>query len=531
MIKISHLSYKYPQLQSYVLNDVNLSINPNSLSLVIGPSGSGKSTLLRCINGLIPHFSGGDVSGTIDVLGVNPIRQGVTNMAKLVGIVFQEPEAQFVYDIVEDEVAFVLEHQGYDRTSMHQRVETVLEKLSIQHLRHKKIRELSGGEKQKVAIAGVLAAQPKVLLLDEPTSQLDPQSADEVLQFITSLKEKLGITVIISEHRLERLLPYTDNVIFIGEDHKVAFGPPGEIIPETELAPPIVSIGKKLKLKPLPLVPAEFPEINVNGVVDGGERTRENGQIFEEGLLSIENLSTTINGKKILDNISLQLNYGEILTLVGKNGSGKTTLLRSILGLIPSIGEVNLRGERISDLPPDGLIQHFAYLPQNPNDLLFAESILEELQITLKNHNLEKEKDELITFLQQFNLAEKSLRYPRDLSLGEIQRTALAAITIHDPEIILLDEPTRGLDYAVKRNLAEILQQWRNVGKSILLITQDVEFAARVADRAAILEAGKIIFSGSPRVAFTQFPTFQTQTARIFPGKGWILPQDIPNII
>ncbi len=528
MIKISHLSYKYPRTQEHVLEDVSLTIDPYSLTLVIGPSGSGKSTLLRCVNGLIPHFSGGEISGTIDVFGSNPIKQGVKEMAKKVGMVFQEPESQFVYDIVEDEIAFGLENQGMERIAMHRRVDTVLEELGIQHLRHVKIRDLSGGEKQKVAVASVLAAQPKVLVLDEPTSQLDPQSADEILQFIARLKKRLGITTLISEHRLERLLPYTDNVIYIGEDHKVAFGPPQDIIPETDLAPPIVKIAKKLNIHPIPLVPVDFPEVSLIGKIEVEKDTGIKGPENENVLLSVKNMSTMIKGKQILKDVSINLNKNEIFTLIGKNGSGKTTLLRSILGLIPSNGEKYLRGKKISDLPAGELIQHFAYLPQNPNDLLFAESILEELQITLKNHKLEKDKAQLTKFLQQFDLAEKSHRYPRDLSTGEIQRTALAAITVHDPEIILLDEPTRGLDYAAKENLGNILQQWRNIGRSILLITQDVEFAAHIADRVGILEAGKIIFSGSPRIAFTQFPTFQTQTARIFPNKGWILPQDIP---
>jgi len=527
MIKISHLSYKYPQTQDLVLKDISLTIDPDSLTLVIGPSGSGKSTLLRCVNALVPHFSGGEISGTVDVFGSNPIKQGVKEMAKKVGMVFQQPESQFVYDIVEDEIAFGLENQGMERIEMHQRLEKVLEELDIKDLRHMKIRSLSGGEKQKVAIASVLAAKPKVLLLDEPTSQLDPRSADEVLQFITILKKRLRMTILISEHRLERLLPFTDNVIYIGDDHKAAFGSPQEIIPETDLAPPIVKIAKKFNIKPIPLVPADFPEVSLIGKIEVEKDTGIKGLENENVLLSVKNLSTMIKGKHILKNVSINLNINEIFTLIGKNGSGKTTLLRSILGLIPSNGEKYLKGKEISDLPAGELIQHFAYLPQNPNDLLFAESILEELQITLRNHNMEKEETQLNEFLQQFNLSEKSHRYPRDLSTGEIQRTALAAITVHDPKIILLDEPTRGLDYAAKENLVQILHQWRNMGRSILLITQDVEFAAHVTDRAGILEAGKIIFSGSPRMVFTQFPIFQTQTARIFPEKGWILPQDV----
>ena len=531
MIKISHLSYKYPDAGTPVLRDISLIINSETLTLIIGPSGGGKSTLLRCMNGLIPHFSGGEISGQVDVFGSSPIKCDVKETAIKVGMVFQQPESQFVFDIIEDEIAFALENRGMDRTAMHQRVDWILEELNIHHLRRRKIRELSGGEKQKVAIASVLVSQPRVLLLDEPTSQLDPRSADEVLQLITALKEKLNLTVIISEHRLERLLPYTDQVIYIGEEHEMEYGPPQKIIPSKNIAPPVVKIARKLNLDPVPLVLEDFPKLNLEKTqgARGFISNEKSGK--KGGFFRIRNLSSTIKGKEILKDVSLDLYEGEILTLIGKNGSGKTTFLRSLMGLIPSVGEKYLNGKNISNLQSREIIKNFAYLPQNPNDLLFAETILDELRITLKNHGIKKDLVQLTGFLDQLKLADKSHHYPRDLSVGEIQRTALAAITIHDPRIILLDEPTRGLDYSAKENLAKILKCWRNQGRSILLITQDVEFAANVADHTAILDGGKIIFSGNPRKAFTQFPDFQTQTARIFPGTGWIVPQDVKTYI
>ena len=531
MIRISQLTFQYPDSEEFVLQDVNLEIEPKTLTLVMGPSGSGKTTLLRCINGLVPRFSGGEITGQVNVLGLDPIKQGVKDMAPKVGMVFQEPESQFVFDIVEDELAFALENKGMEQSKMHQRVDMVLEDLGINHLRKRTIREISGGEKQKVAIASVLVFEPSVLLLDEPTSQLDPQSADEVLQLIVSLKEKLGLTVLISEHRTERLLPYTNKVVYISHSHRVEYGSPHEIIPKKKIAPPIIQIADKLNLKPVPLFLKDFPSIDMDKIKPVNKReTKE--EIFEkEVVFTVENLSTKINKHQVLKNVSLSLNRGEIFTLIGQNGSGKTTLLRSILGLIPSEGKKYFNGKNIGDLPSRELIQHFAYLPQNPNDLLFSETIIEELRVTLKNHGITKDETQLKAFLNLFSLSEKSERYPRDLSVGERQRTALAAITVHDPEIILLDEPTRGLDTSAKEKLTKVLQDWRNSGKTIFLVTQDVEFAAGMADRAAILEAGKIIFNGSPRIAFTQFPVFQTQTARLFPKTGWIRPQDVTTNI
>jgi len=218
---------------------------------------------------------------------------------------------------------------------------------------------------------------------------------------------------------------------------------------------------------------------------------------------------------------------GEILTLLGLNSAGKTTLLRAILGLIPSTGKKQLFEENMDEMKLTDIIQKIAYLPQNPNDLLFADSVIEELMTTLSNHHLTMEATKLSAFLAKFGLLDKQYKYPRDLSVGERQRTALAAITVHEPKIILLDEPTRGLDYLTKQNLAKLIKIWRDQGRAILLVTHDIEFAAGLADRVAILEDGKLKFTGSPQTAFTKFPTYRTQTAKLFPGADWITPNDV----
>ncbi|MDF1518888.1 MAG: energy-coupling factor transporter ATPase [Brevefilum sp.] len=528
MINIEALSFKYPNISQYALENVDCQIEPGTLTLIIGPSGSGKSTFLRCINGLVPHFSGGTISGKIDVFGSDPITDGPETLAANVGFVFQEPEAQFVFDIVEDEIAFSLENMGVPRTEMHARVDDIIERLELSSIRHRSIHEISGGEKQKVAIASVLVTNPKVLLLDEPTSQLDPISANQILKLCVHLKNNSDLTIMISEHRLERLLPYTDKVIEINDEHKLFIGSPEQIIPHLQNVPPVVAIGKKLGLNPLPLTVEGFPDNVINNKKPGAKLVLPVLQeTNSEPILEIKHLSAQINQKAILDDISFNLKQSEILVLLGKNGSGKTSLLRSILGLMVSMGEKYFKGQNFTDLPITRILDQIGYLPQNPSDLLFAETILDELKITLKNHGLEKTDQDLIDFLQQFNLAEKSHQYPRDLSVGERQRIALAAITVHDPDIIFLDEPTRGLDYAAKDLLSMLFKDWRDSGKGILLITHDVEFAADLADRVTILEGGKIIFTGSPSAAFSQFPAFQTQTARLFNAFGWILPEQV----
>lgn len=527
MIKFSQLTFQYPQSSQPVLKDVNFEVQPGTLTLVTGASGSGKSTLLRCINGLVPHFSGGVIIGDIRVFGSDPIKQGPQPLASLVGFVFQEPEAQFVFNIVEDEIAFALENAGIPREEMHARVDQVVEQLHLSEIRGKEIHNTSGGEKQMVAIASALVSRPRVLILDEPTSQLDPISADQVLQYIVSLKSDMNLTVLISEHRLERLLPYTDNIAHLTNEHRLVFGPPQEILAKMAQVPPIIEIAKGLGLSPLPLTPQDFPQtskIKSSHNKDMGYRQTSEQK---KPLLEVIDLAVSLSGRSILKDLNLFLSQGEILSLLGANGAGKTTLLRSILGLIPYQGDIRLFNKDMKQMGLSAIIQHIGYLPQNPNDLLFAESVLDELKITLSNHGLEIENEALTTFLNKFGLSEKQNRYPRDLSVGERQRTALAAITVHHPQIIFLDEPTRGMDYQAKHDLSLLLKEWRNQGKAILLVTHDVEFAAGLADRVNIIEDGKISFNGSPQKAFTQFPAFRTQTAQLFPHTNWITAKDI----
>ncbi|MDY6874125.1 MAG: ATP-binding cassette domain-containing protein [Chloroflexota bacterium] len=524
MIEINGLTFKYPTQAMPVLQNVHLAVEPGTLTLVTGPSGSGKSTLLRCLNGLVPHFSGGEISGTISVYGKDPVSAGPAEMSDLVSFVFQEPEAQFVYDIVEDEIAFALENRGMPREVMAARVDEVCGHLNLTSLRKRPITEISGGEMQRVAIASALATQPKVLILDEPTSQLDPAGAAELLQYVVALKQQLGLTVLIAEHRLDRLLPFADQLIFLPDGGQVLQGVPRAILPKMTQVPPIVRVGKQLGLDPLALSVEEFPAIHVDSVQN---EDQPDGPPDEQSLLKIQSLNANLAGQVILDELDLSLARGQVTVLIGPNGAGKTTLLRAIMGLTSSEGERRLDGYDMDTLTLSEVISRVAYLPQNPADLLFADSVEEELRLTLSNHNRQFDSDLIHQHLARFGLADKAARYPRDLSVGERQRTALAAITVQNPDIILLDEPTRGLDYANKRALAAILNDWRRQDKAILVTTQDVEFAAQLADRVILLDAGRVQFQGAPAPAFTQFPAFRTQTAQLFPNTGWYLPRDV----
>jgi energy-coupling factor transporter ATP-binding protein EcfA2 len=253
-VTFEHVTFSYPEASALALSDVTLGIEAGQFALVVGASGSGKSTLLRCINGLVPHFSGGTFAGRVTVAGLDTREHPPRDLASVVGFVFQDPEAQFVTERVEDELAFALENAGVPPLTMRKRVEEVLDALGIAALRNRTVSSLSGGEQQRVAIAAALALQPKVLVLDEPTSQLDPQSAEDVLGALVRLNADLGLTIVLAEHRLERVLQFADRVVFLpGAGQALLIGDPREVMESVELTPPLVTLGKALGWKPLPL--------------------------------------------------------------------------------------------------------------------------------------------------------------------------------------------------------------------------------------------------------------------------------------
>ncbi|HNR96258.1 MAG TPA: ATP-binding cassette domain-containing protein [Anaerolineae bacterium] len=535
MIEFEHVTYTYPGASGPALSDVTLSIAEGEFVLVAGPSGAGKSTLLRCINGLVPHFSGGVVSGRIRVAGNDPLALGPQSLSRVVGFVFQDPEAQFVLDRVEDEIAFALENAALSPSEMRVRVEEVLNLLDLAPLRNRTLQTLSGGEKQRVAIAAALAFRPRVLVLDEPTSQLDPQSAEDVLNALTRLNVDQGLTVVLAEHRLERVLPHVDRLVYLsreplrGEGMRVLSGTPREVLRQVDLAPQLVVLGKALGWEPLPLTVKEGRAF-ANGMASTAPDTSvrpSRSRVPGEALLSIDRLSFAYNGSSALAGVSLTVHKGELVVLMGRNGSGKTTLLKCIVGILrPDRGEVKLAGESLLGKETAEIGQQVGYLPQDPDDLLFADSVNEELGVTLRYHNLLANPPippgEL---LQRLGLSDVATAYPRDLSVGQRQRVGLGAVTVTRPRLLMLDEPTRGLDYSAKQALVRLLREWQAEGVGVLLVTHDVELAAQAADRVVILSQGEIVADDTPEV-LTVSPLFAPQVARLFPGRGWLVVED-----
>lgn len=542
MIEIDDLTFTYPQQTRPALRGVSLRVARGEFILLAGESGSGKSTLLRCLNGLIPHLSGGVLAGQVRVNGLHPAAVGPQTMSRHVGFVFQNPEGQAVLDRVEPEIAFGLEssaefqrsrgresraEQARIRQMMAARVDEVLDLLRLTPLRERPLTTLSGGERQKVALASALALRPSVLVLDEPTSQLDPQAAADLLDALAELNREHGYTILLAEHRLERVLPFVSRAVYVEDGRITLDAPPREAAASLPYAPPVTALGRRLGWEPLPLTVEE-----VEGVEIGEWGLESDGRhapvpTLQAPVLEVKGVSFAYGRRSALRDVSLTVRRGELTALMGHNGAGKSTLLRCVVGLLAAQeGEIWVNGRLIHNRRAADICREAGYLPQNPDDLLFADSVAEELRITRRNHGLTPDDAAVGELLDQLGLAEVQSAYPRDLSVGQRQRVALGAVTVTQPPLIVLDEPTRGLDGAAKAALAAIWRGWLAQGKGILLVTHDVELAAQVAQRVVILSAGQIIAEGPTAEILGASPLFAPQIARLFPHRGWLTVED-----
>jgi energy-coupling factor transport system ATP-binding protein len=533
------------------LSGFSLNVEEGEFLLVTGVSGAGKSTLLRLLNGLVPHFYGGELSGSIRVAGRDPVGVGPGEMSDTVGLVFQDPEAQFVAEAVEDEMAFAMENAGLPLPTMRKRVEEALNALGIEHLRSRRVNTLSGGERQRVAIAAVLTLQPRVLVLDEPTSQLDPQSAEEVLDSLVKLNKDLGLTIVLSEHRLERVVEHADRILYIAPGSEPVIGPPREVLAAIPLSPPLAQVGKLLGWNPLPLTIKEARKFVSSGqwsVVSGqavGKRGQGPGVRDQNtgGEIQIENLKSKIEnaqaislhdvwfgygGREVLRGLSLDLCAGEITALMGRNGAGKTTILKLILGLLkPSRGRVQTLTLDTRHASLDQISRQVGYVPQQPDVLLFADTVQGEIDFTRRAHHLPPDGAALLADLGLTRYREHD---PRDLSVGERQRVALAAVLASGPQAVILDEPTRGLDYGQKDALVEILRRLRDEGRTIVLATHDVELAAHLADRVVLLGDGDIIADGPSREVMSGSLVFSSQVSKLFRDPAFVTVEDVVRV-
>jgi energy-coupling factor transport system ATP-binding protein len=503
-VTFSDVTYSYPD-EPPSLRHIDLGVSDGDIVLVGGPAGSGKSTLLRAVNGLVPHSTGGTWSGTVTVGDRSTTEWRPRDLADAVGFVHQDPEAQFVVDRVEGDVAFSLENLGLSQESMRRRVEEVLDALDIAALRKRPVSSLSGGERQRVAIAGAIATGPAVLVLDEPTSQLDPQGADDVLAAVARLNADLGTTVVVAEHRLERAADLADRAILLDGGEAVADGPAADTLADYPGAPPVVQLARLLGWHPVPLTVREARRF-VNGARPAGlpaiPPTPARPAVGEP-LLTATDLDLAHGRTAVLESVSLTIRRGEVVAVLGRNGSGKTTLLRALTSLH------RLRRGRLDAAGST------AYVPQDPNLLLFSPTVEEELRETLKLLG-RRDKGEVERWLDRLGLTHLRSRHPRSLSSGQRQRVAIAAVGVGQPDVLVLDEPTRGMDAPSRDALRRAAIDHAADGGAVVLATHDVELAASCCTTVLVLGDGDIVAQGEAHEVLSG-SLFAPQTLRILP--------------
>ncbi|MHC1570291.1 MAG: ABC transporter ATP-binding protein, partial [Methermicoccaceae archaeon] len=487
MIHIHNTTFYYSDSSTPALNDVSVDIDEGEFVLITGPSGSGKSTLARCFNGLVPHFYGGRIKGSMVVCGLDVLKSSTKELSQRVGMVFQDPENQLISTDPEREIAFGLENLGLSRSVIARRIEEALDAVGIVHLRNMRPSEMSGGEKQKVAIASVLALHPEVLVLDEPTSELDPKGAESVLKVIEQINDELGITVILIEHRLDRVVHLVDRLLVMDKGSIIGDGAPREVLKERTLSqtgvgiPPIIELVLRLHEKGVPVdgIPLTVKESRkmLRPIFRERHAKFEPNDVREYGkeLVRMKDVHFSYDGRTpVLKGVNLSVREGEFVAILGRNASGKTTLLKHLIGLnIAQRGRVEVCGLDARNATVAQLARYVGFVFQNPNDHLFADTVADEIRFPLKNLGYQKERieqrvDEVLRLLE---IDQHKHTYPRSLSGGEKQRVAIASVLAFEPKILVLDEPTRGLDHGLKTKILKVLDEYRKQNRAIIYST------------------------------------------------------------
>ena len=546
MIKIKDFTFQYGGAEKPALHNINVEIEDGEFVLVTGPSAGGKSSLCRCINGLIPHFYGGKVAGRVEVQGLNTLEHSTKELATRVGMIFQDPENQLVTQDVEREIAFGLENLAFPRNLIARRIEESMDTLGIAALRYRPVYELSGGEKQKVAIASVLALHPEVLILDEPTSELDPKSAEEVLSIVQRLNDELGITIILVEHRLDRVVQHADRLIALDGGKIIVDGGTRNVLSHNyqEISaagigvPPIIRLAYQLKATGI--TDAETPLTVKEGRMMlqevfqkiSGKSPEHDEKSTGKPVIEVEKLwHVYADGPTALRNVSLKINEGDFVAIMGRNASGKTTLVKHFNGLLlPNRGLVSVDGIDTRKTTVAELARKVGFVFQNPNDHLFADTVEEEMGFTLKNLGLEGGEVRMRTdeVLARFKLDKYRKQYPRALSGGQKQRVALASVLAIQPRILVLDEPTRGMEYHLKAELMDFLREYAAQGNTVILVTHDVETVAEYAGRVILLSEGNVVVDGDKRDVLSRALLFSPQINRLVQAFGkYGVPDDI----
>ena len=521
IVSIQELKYRYRGQKEFALDGITLDLARGEFLVIMGPSEAGKSTLAATINGLIPHFHKGKFLGDVTVMGRNTRENSVAQMSEIVGMVFQDFEAQLFSTNVELEIAFGPENFAVDREEIGRRINENLDYVGLDAVRHRPPSTLSGGQKQKLAIASVLALKPSVLVMDEPTTDLDPISKIGIFEITNRLCKRDDLTLMIIEHETEEAL-FADRVAFIKDGKLVKIGPTRDMLRDVDLMESlgVMPLGipkffKKLGWPELPLTPDE----GIKSFQTGGWKiseqkfqeliTKEHDELshMSRPLIQCRDLGFSYSPEvQALNGINLEIYEGEIVAIVGQNGSGKTTLAKHFNGLLlPSSGEV-----LVNELPTrqQGVFilgQRVGYVFQNPDHQIFSETVFDEVAFSPRLRKLSEDeiKIRVNEALEAVGLVGFEAEDPFALTKSGRQRVAVAAVLAAKPDVLILDEPTTGLDYAEQRSMMNMVRSLNKQGSTIIFVTHHMWVVAEYARRVFVMKDGKVILEGSTRDVFS----------------------------
>lgn len=515
-IEIENLKYRYPKAERLALDGISLSIEKGSFVGIIGRNGAGKSTLASAIIGLVPQFYKGAYGGKVSVAGMDAATVPVGELSRKVGLIFQNPFNQLsgAKDNVYEETCFGMQNFGIEPDEMRRRADETLKMLGIYDFRDRNPFDLSGGQTQRVAIASILVLHPEVIILDEPTSQLDPAGSDEVFKAVERLTEE-GITVIMIEQKIDKIAEYSDRMILLDDGKLIADGTPDEVLSREDLdaygiiPPASVRISKALGYKDgqgfYPATADKAIKL-LSGKIQFKQHIEDDKTTQSSERISVQNLSFHYHeGLDILHDFSLSLD-GRTTAIIGQNGAGKTTLAKLLKGLLkPSEGKIILDGNDISSSTAASLAGSIGYVFQNPDDQIFKPKVIDEVMFGPLNIGMDDKdaKESAMEALSMVNLASASERNPYDLDLHERKLVALASVIAMDPDVIILDEPTIAQDDSGKQLIQKIIRELRDNGKLVISILHDMDLVAASFERVIAMSSGSVIADGSPREVFS----------------------------
>ncbi len=530
MIIFDRVDITYPGAPEPVLSNVDIRIGEGELCLVVGRTGTGKSTLLGAVNGLVPRFTGGRLRGRVSVDGTDTASAPPREFAHLVGVVGQDPLAGFVTDTVEEELAYGMEQLRLAPQVMRKRVEETLDLLGIAELRDRPLRTLSGGQQQRVAIGAAMTAHPRVLVLDEPTSALDPTAAEDVLAAITRLVHDLGVTAVVAEHRMERIVQYADRLVLLPGGGRVVAGDPATVLATAPVAPPVVELGRLAGWTPVPLSVRDARRQAGplrHRLADRPVPRRAPARRRDAAAVLVARRVVVRHGDVLaVRGVDLDLYAGTVVAVMGRNGSGKSSLLWALQGSGPRQGgTVETGGVDPRAVPAQQARQKVGLVPQTPADLLYLNTVAAECaQADRESH---APAGACRALLDRLLPGVDPQAHPRDLSEGQRLALVLAIQLVAAPAVVLLDEPTRGLDYPAKGHLADLVRELAGSGKAVVVATHDVEFVAGAADRVVVLGDGEIVADGPTAEVVVASPAFAPQVAKILSPQPWLTVAEV----